>query len=506
MIDILFVHPGGSNIIYQELGDRFSAIEPPTWALLIAESCRQEGITVAILDCDAERLPDKQAIERIGKIDPKLIVFAVYGQNPNAGTTKMTGAVSLAQAIKDSGGPKIMFVGSHSSAMPEQVLGHKPIDFVAYNEGVQAVKDVFHHVSGTKFTCASEIPGIGWKDSKNNSHINPGATLVTDLDKVLPNYAWDLLPKKNKPLDLYRSCNWHADFIDAKRTPYAAIYTSLGCQFKCNFCMINSVNRTTVGDYDASMSNGMRFWSPDKAFEWVKNLYEMGVTTIRFSDEMFFLNRKYFEPFLQKLADSGIGQHLQIWAYARVDTVRSKYLDLFRNAGIKWLALGIESANTAIRREVTKGTFEETNIRDIVKQIREHGISVIANYIFGLPDDTYDTMNQTLDLAVELNTEMANMYCAAALPGSPLHREAVKEGWELPNSYEAWSFHSYECQPLPTKYLKAAEVLKFRDRAWDMYFNNPDYLKVVNDKFGPDAAEHIRDMAKIKLKRKLLGD
>ena len=58
------------------------------------------------------------------------------------------------------------------------------------------------------------------------------------MDNDLPGYAWDLLPYKKKPLDLYRSPFWHANYIDEFRSICAAIQTSLGCQFKCSFCMI----------------------------------------------------------------------------------------------------------------------------------------------------------------------------------------------------------------------------------------------------------------------------
>jgi radical SAM superfamily enzyme YgiQ (UPF0313 family) len=108
-------------------------------------------------------------------------------------------------------------------------------------------------------------------------------------------------------------------------------------------------------------------------------------------------------------------------------------------------------------------------------------------------------------LALELNTEMANMYPCQALPGSPLYNTAKKEGWSLPSSYEGFAFLSYECEPLRTKHLSATEVLKFRDEAWTTYFSNPIYLQMIEKKFGVSQRENIEDMAKIKLKRKILG-
>ena len=80
------------------------------------------------------------------------------------------------------------------------------------------------------------------------------------MDIDLPGYAWDLLPYKNRPLDLYRSPMWHAEYDFEKRSPYASIQTSLGCQFKCSFCMINLVNRNDSEEIGvASNYSGMRF-------------------------------------------------------------------------------------------------------------------------------------------------------------------------------------------------------------------------------------------------------
>ncbi len=87
-----------------------------------------------------------------------------------------------------------------------------------------------------------------------------------------------------------------------------------------------------------------------------------------------------------------------------------------------------------------------------------------------------------------------------------MYHIAKKNGWKLPDSYEGYAFLSYESEPLPTKYLSSAEVLKFRDEAWQKYFTNPAYLELVERKFGSQERKNIEDMASIRLKRKLLGD
>ena len=157
-----------------------------------------------------------------------------------------------------------------------------------------------------------------------------------------------------------------------------------------------------------------------------------------------------------------------------------------------------------MRKDVTKGRFEDVDIRDIVRKIRDHGINVAANYIFGLPEDNMESMQTTLDLAIEMNTEMANFYSAMAYPGSPLHGMARENGWRLPDAYVGYSQHAYETQPLPTKYLTAEEVLAFRDKAWMAYHTNPKFLQLLKDKFGQVAVDQTLASTKIKLRRKIL--
>jgi anaerobic magnesium-protoporphyrin IX monomethyl ester cyclase len=129
---------------------------------------------------------------------------------------------------------------------------------------------------------------------------------------------------------------------------------------------------------------------------------------------------------------------------------------------------------------------------------------VIGNYIFGLPDDTQESMQETLDLALEANCEFANFYCAMAYPGSKLYSMALEKRWQLPDSWIGYSQHSYEALPLRTEALTSAEVLKFRDDAFHRYFTDASYLDLTQRKFGPDVVAHLRDMTKIRLKRQLL--
>jgi radical SAM superfamily enzyme YgiQ (UPF0313 family) len=179
-------------------------------------------------------------------------------------------------------------------------------------------------------------------------------------------------------------------------------------------------------------------------------------------------------------------------------------LDKLKAAGFNWLAFGIEAGADRVRDDVDK-SFGEDEVRDVISKVRGAGINVIANYIFGLPEDDHATMQATLDLAAELNCEFANFYSAMAYPGSPLYAMAVRNGVPLPKRWTGYSQHSRDCTPLPTYYVTARDVLAFRDQAFVKYHAGPRYLDMVRAKFGPETVAHLQAMTSHKLERDLLG-
>jgi len=503
-LDTVFVNADSSAAAYQGLAAKFAAIEPPTWSLLLANSMRAVGYSVALIDATAENLSHEQTVQRIIELNPRLVVFVVYGQNPNSGTINMVGNTECVALLKETApNMKTCFVGSHTSALPLEVLRIPAIDIILLNEGVYALRNL---LACNLDEDLRTINGIGHKrDGKPTLNTPEIVVPIEKMDIDMPGYAWDLLPMREKPLDLYKAHFWHTEYKQHNRTPFAAIYTSLGCRFKCDFCMINIVNRVDNDlNVASSHSPNMRFWSPEFILTEFEKLAGMGVEHIRISDEMFFLNQRYFEPLLEGLVDRGL--NLKMWSYTRIDTVRERYLELFKKAGINWLALGIEAGNREVRREVSKGTFQLEDISSVVKLVQQHDIGVAANYIFGFPEDTFDTMQQTLDLALELNTEMANFYPFQALPGSPLYVKAKAEGWRLPDTYQGYGFLSYEATPMATKFVSAADVVRFRDNASQKYHENPSFLSLIEGRFGILAKEGIQELSQIKLKRKILGD
>lgn len=488
-IDLLLVNAPGKLRVYQDLTNDLVAYEPPIWAGLLANFGRKHGLSVDILDAEALNLSYEETVKQIAERKPTLAVFVVYGQQPSASTQCMPAAGDVCRMLKE-GYPEIktLFMGTHSSALPERTLLEEATDFVCQGEGPMTVLGVVQALKA-KSTDFSKIPGLWYKED-GKARSTPVATKFQDLDTDLPGMAWDLLP-----MDRYRAHNWHCWDHIHDRKPYASLYTSLGCPYKCSFCCINA----PFG------GSGIRYFSPEHIIKEIDILVtKYGVKNIKIADEMFVLNPRHVLGLSDLIIERGYD--LNIWAYARVDTVKDKFLEKMKKAGFNWFGIGVESGSKFVRDGVEKGRFGDIEIRGVINKIREYGINVGANYIFGLPDDTLETMQETLDLALELNTEYANFYCAMAYPGSPLHAMATEKGLPLPEKdgvgWIGYSQHAYETYNLPTDKVPAGQVLTFRDRAFDKYFTSPAYLDMMGKKFGNDVVTHMKEMTDIKLKRK----
>ena len=503
MTDILFVHPNASEKIYQGLAKNNAAIEPPIWAAMLANSVRTKGHRPEILDAEVEGLDYLSAAKRITEYKAKIVCFVVYGQQPSASSQNMEGATATARELKDLAPDTfVVFVGGHVAALPLETMKRETfIDAVCQNEGVYTLHALLS-LSKLNPTELKRVPGLVYRDG-DDIIMNESSPIVAreDLEHELPGMAWDLLPSLNR----YRTAGWHSWSNNTEKQPFAAIYTSLGCPYKCSFCMINIINRTKQGpNVSSEDSNSFRWWSPEFIIKQFDHIAAQGVRNVKIADELFVLNPNHFGKICDLIIERGYD--FNIWAYSRVDTCKPKYLEKLAKAGVKWLGLGIENPNNELRKEIHKDGFQEVKVLDLINNIRDAGINIGGNYIFGLPFDTKESMQATLDFALENPTEMTNMYSAMAYPGSPLHNQARLFGTELPSTYSGYSQHSYDTLNLSNENLTSAEILAFRDKAFDTYHASPKYMELVKDKFGDKAVNELNETKKIKLNRKLLGD
>ena len=137
------------------------------------------------------------------------------------------------------------------------------------------------------------MKGLVFRDKDGFIKINDPSIVVPKnmLTQHLPGMAWDLLP----PLQNYRTAGWHSWSNNSEKKPFAALYTSLGCPYKCSFCMINIINREDLGENVTSEnSNKFRWWPPEFIIKQFDFLANQGVKNIKIADELFVLNPNHF--------------------------------------------------------------------------------------------------------------------------------------------------------------------------------------------------------------------
>ncbi len=488
-LDLLLVNPGDRRKLYSDLDSLLPAIEPPLLVGLIAAFIREQGFSVGIIDADAEGWSAEYTVGKIIEQGALLVGIAALGATPTASSTpKMSAAGKILNILKDRAPHlKTFLFGIHPSALAEKTLREESVDFICRGECFYTALRVLEILKSRKQIDDFAIAGLCYRKG-NKIILNGWGELVRNLDE-LPFAAWDLLP-----MDKYRAHNWHCFENLEQRQPYAVIYTSLGCPFNCTYCNVHALY---------SGKPGIRFRSPKRVVEEIDFLVKnYKIRNLKILDELFVLNLSHVLEFCDLIIQRKYD--LNMWAYARVDTVNEILLKKMKQAGIKWLCYGIESGNKRVRAAVVKGQFGQDRINKVVEMTHQAGIDVIGNFMFGLPEDNLQTMQETLNMAKELNCEYANFYCLMSYPGSRLNEDAVEQGMELPDNWLGYSQLSRETLPLAGKYLSSAEILRFRDQAFAEYYSNPQYIEMIKNKFGHKAVEHVKEMLKYKIHRKLL--
>ena len=483
--DLLLINAGGAKKrVYQELSKDYSAVEPPFWAALTSGFVKKKGFTTGLIDANAENLTYDETASAIEEHNPELVNIVVYGQHPSASTQLMTSVGELCKKIKEHNPErKIILTGLHPSAVPEKTILEEKTDFVCEGEGFYTIEGLLNKNSLDK------IPGLWWKENGKIVHAER-ALNIQNLTEELNEVDWDLIPD----LKNYKAHNWQCLSDLNQRENYASLSTSLGCPHQCEFCSISA----TFGEHRT------RYWSPEWTLKQIDYLVKnKGMKNLKIIDEEFTLRRDHFIPIVEGLIERNYG--LNIWAYTRMSNIPKKEdLEKLKKAGFNWLCPGIESGDEKVRQLNSKKGYDDLGIKTGVKRMQDSGINVLGNYVFGIKGETEESMKKTFELSKELNCEFANFYCAIAWPGSALYQRVIQEKIELPKKWEEYAQHSYGFLPLPTDSLSPIEILEFRDNAFQEYFTGTKYLNMVERKFGKEAREHIENMTKIKLKRKLL--
>jgi anaerobic magnesium-protoporphyrin IX monomethyl ester cyclase len=311
------------------------------------------------------------------------------------------------------------------------------------------------------FDRAGEVATLTWRrDGAVYPHRGHGSYAAF---QQMPFPAWDLLDLASYSLPL----------VDKS---YIIIETSRGCPYTCDFCV-------------APIHQGHKFRERGaKAIvdEIEKAYRELGVEFFYLWGDTVTLNVKSFTAFCDELIARNLP--VQWFGNARADNLTDPaFVHRLRKAGCWMLALGVESESDEVRKDMAK-RLESQKIRTAFANMRLAGIKSFAFFIFGYPGETAETIDKTIEYAIELDPDFANFYPAVPYPGTDLFEKSVREGLLTREAAQDWAKMEYSYYLLQGNGLDATVVSKAINRAKRRFFLRPSYI-----------ARHIGDLARLAL-------
>jgi anaerobic magnesium-protoporphyrin IX monomethyl ester cyclase len=336
----------------------------PLGLLYLAARLEQAGCEVHLEDLQLCRSPLTRLEEALHRYKPTVVGITSFSIN-------LPIASKILQKVKRFSPETItVWGGPHVSFDDREILHLHPwVDVVVRGEGEETLAEVVGRVRQGK--SLDGVLGITWRGIDGNLQANPSRPFREDLDQ-LPRPAWHLLK-----LSQYRA------FGDG-----ASLMTSRGCPHRCVFC----VGRKMIG------AKG-RFRKPEAVVDEMEALAQLGFRRIRIEDDLFTFRKERALEICREIDRRALS--IRWRAYSRVDTIDAELLQWMKKAGCERLLYGAESGSPEILKRIRKGITPEQT-RQAVEMTRDAGIGVLASFVLGLPGETPQTLQQTLDFAESL--------------------------------------------------------------------------------------------------------
>jgi anaerobic magnesium-protoporphyrin IX monomethyl ester cyclase len=394
---------------------------------------------VVLADLTAERRSVEELIARLDRaaFHPTLILF------PSTTPTLDPDVTEMAKLKAEYGAPLFCF-GPHASTSPQASMLRAPmVDGMFVGEPEDAALQLARLDPSADL---SSIASLTWRRGGEIVPHRAHGSFAGFADVPYP--AWDLVQLRSYSLPLVSR-------------PYVIVETSRGCPYSCDFCV-------------APILQGHKFRerSPEALVDEMERSYrEFGIDFFYLWADTVTLNVKSFSAFCDEL----IARRLPIrwFGNARADNLTDPaFVHRLRQSGCWMLALGIESESEDIRKDMVK-RLERQKIETAFRNMRDAGIKSFAFFIFGYPGETLETINQTIDYAIQLDPDFANFYPAVPYPGTALYDKVVRDGLL---TAEDWSRMEYSYYLLNGNGLDERVVMAAINRAKRRFFMRPGYV------------------------------
>lgn len=425
------------------------ALYYPLWLIYAAAYAQKMGHEVYFLDAPAKRKTEEQSLSEIQENAKGEQLFVLGTSTPS-----LKSDIRFAEKLKELFPESfILLVGTHPSALPEETLGFsKAVDAVAIGEFDNTVVELANALEvGSNI---ASVRGICYRSGDTITRTTP-MPLMKNLDE-LP-FASQFI-KEHLEIKDY--------FFAAATYPSIQVFTGRGCPFRCTFCV-----------YPQTMhGHAFRARSAQNVVDEFQYIAENFPTVheVVIEDDTFTANKKRVLNICQLLVERGLNKRLKWLCNARVG-LDFETMQAMKKAGCRLIIPGIESGSQQILDNIKKGTRVEL-FKEYVDNAKKAGLLIHACYMVGNPGETKQTMQETLDLALKLNTDTAQFFPLIPYPGTEIYN------WAKENGYIELDYDKY-CKEdgthntvLSLPDLSTQELVEFCDYARRRYYLRVGYI------------------------------
>lgn len=440
---VLLIYPPIKN---EEVYSKYSIAAPclpPLGICYLARYLLNANYEVEIIDCVVERLS-------FDELKRKIICYAPNIVGVSSTTVAFYHAKKVISLVKSINQEIITILGgAHITACQEETMKEcNDLDIGVIGEGEQTLLEVIRKIENNQ--SLHSVLGIMYRDNGKVMRTTQRLA-IQDLDQI-PFPARELLPK----LNFYR----HTAYRGKENKFIATMVTSRGCPFNCTYCDQSIFGRN------------WRKHSADYVFSEMKYLKEVfGVEFISIEDDNFLL----FKPRVEEICKKIIAHSLEInWTcLGRVNNVDDNILRLMKNAGCESIYVGLESGVPRILELINKNiSIKEMN--EGIKKIKANGLKVIGSFIFGIPSETKEEMQQTLDYALSLPLDGVSFFIFTPYPNTKLRDMAFQYG-KVSSNWQDYAGHPSFLPYIPNS-MSDDELLDFQQKAYKRFLLRPSYI------------------------------
>jgi radical SAM superfamily enzyme YgiQ (UPF0313 family) len=319
--------------------------------------------------------------------------------------------------------------GLHATFAPELVLSSPGFDYVCLGEGEQPMLDLVRALESGAPT--HHIDNIWARGSFSRPELRAP---LAPLDR-LPFMARDLLDEPSGTVHMT---------------------TQRGCPFPCTYCAARMYNELYAAGGE---EYGRRRSHANVLTELHALRNQNSLAYVIFLDDTFTINHSWVKDFC-RLYGAEVGAPFSL--HARVETVNPQLLQMLAAAGCHQITYGVESGSERVRRGIMRRQVTNQRFKDVFRWTREAGIMLTANFMLGLPGETRDDLQQTLELAEELNVADFGYFVFYPYPGTHLFEECLERGYLPPDYLERPANHRESILTMPD--LTQPDIGEYYDR------------------------------------------